>query len=606
VKSFFPDGQLYVNFRNTASQDSLPPRALTQMLRSLGIADKDIPADSVTAEKMYRTVVSNKRVLILLDNAVNEADVRSLIPAGQGCAVLVTSQAKLALEGAISITLGLMSLQEASTLVGGLAGYDRVNDDPDSMSMLAQQCDFLPMALRIAGVKLASRGTWKIADLVRRWSDERRRLDELRVGDLAVRSSLQGSYERLESVAATIFRRLALLEATDYTVDVAAILSDISREEAGRYIEQLVDAQLLELSGHDRFRFQNLVRIFARGVNADEFTNTSAAAVLRVLQYYRAVVENAHLLMSPTSMGPTYNNPDLPFSSWKDGMAWLEIEQANLVAAVRQAAHYPISTNGDYATVLIATEMAQHLFDFFRLRRRWTDWQVVGNSALEAALRVGDRTSEGRARIKLGIGYYEQGQLDEALRHCEQSSAIAKETADPFLEGASLNEFGLIHRDQGRYDEATDCFRRAISISRELRNPYVEGKTLTNLGLLHALQGNRRQAIRFFKQDLTICRTLHDVQGEAETLFGLGNVYRHQGHMDRALSTLQTSSALFRQVNDHHGEGWTLYALGLLMEATGDVEAQQDYWVRAANRVDNFLDPEADKLRALVGKGSSR
>jgi tetratricopeptide (TPR) repeat protein len=597
LRYWFPDGQLYVNLRGADSNGLQPIQALNQLLRSLGFADKDVSTDREIAEKTYRTALAGKRIIILLDNAVDEVQVRPLLPGSAGCAVLVTSRIPLNLEGATSLALGPMSLQEGRTLIGGLAGHDRIDKDPDSVEALVVQCDFLPLALRIAGVKLATRPIWTVADLVRRWSDERRRLEELQVGDLAVRTRLRVSYEKLEATAATIFRRLALLEATDYSVDVAAILSDVRREEASRYIEHVVDAQLLELSGVDRYRFRDLLRVFAREeAEVEDSADTRAVVVARALQYYGTVVRNFHLLISPA---PASGFPASP-SQRREALAKLEDEQANLVAVVRQAANMRISSEQDYATVLIATEMAKDMFDFFRLRRNWSDWQVVGTSGLHAARRAGDRESEGVLQVKLGAGYFEQGQLDMARRYCEQSTILAAETADRFLEGSSLNELGLIHRNEGRYEEATACFKRAISISRELRNPGVEGKTLNNLGLTYELQGYRDKAVRCYRRDLFICRATHDIHGEAETLLDLGKVYHREGNEKKATSTLRSSRRLFGEVDDRHGEGWALYFLGLVAEAAGSPRARPDYWEEAISKVSNFGDTEADRLRALI------
>jgi tetratricopeptide (TPR) repeat protein len=600
LRDWFPDGQLYVDLRDGESDRPLPVHVHIQFLHSLGFVDGDIPAEPSLVERTYRTALSGKRVIVVLDNATDEAQVRPLLPGGHGCAVLVTSRARVHLPGATPLTLEQMNPREAIALLAKLAGRNRIYSDVDSAATLARQCGFLPLALRIAGAKLAARASWTVADLVRRLADERRRLEELQEGDLAVRSSFSKSYERLEPTAALVFRRLGLLESADYTADVAAMMADIPREDAAKCMEQLVDAQLMEPSGPDRYRFLDLLRAFAREkAEAIDPTSSRAAAVEGVLRYYLAVLQKSYLL-APTPMIRIPQSAVSAFTDWAGALVWLEVEQTNLIAGVRQAASLPIHSSGDVAMVSMATEMAEYLFDFLRLRRQWTEWQMVGDSALRAARRVDDLKSEGKIRIKLGIGQYDQGHPDEAKFHFEQASTIGEEIADRFLEGSALNELGLIHRDEGNYGESIRIFNRALIISRELHDRHIEAKTLNNLGILYLYQGDYEKAIPYFEEDLMICRIMGDVQGEAETLLNLGEAYRCQERVDKASHSLQQSLRLFREAGDHHNAGWTLYLLGLLMDATGITEARREYWADAARTVAAFSDPEANELRALV------
>jgi tetratricopeptide (TPR) repeat protein len=377
-------------------------------------------------------------------------------------------------------------------------------------------------------------------------------------------------------------------------------MADIPREDAAKCMEQLVDAQLMEPSGPDRYRFLDLLRAFAREkAEAIDPTSSRAAAVEGVLRYYLAVLQKSYLL-APTPMIRIPQSAVSAFTDWAGALVWLEVEQTNLIAGVRQAASLPIHSSGDVAMVSMATEMAEYLFDFLRLRRQWTEWQMVGDSALRAARRVDDLKSEGKIRIKLGIGQYDQGHPDEAKFHFEQASTIGEEIADRFLEGSALNELGLIHRDEGNYGESIRIFNRALIISRELHDRHIEAKTLNNLGILYLYQGDYEKAIPYFEEDLMICRIMGDVQGEAETLLNLGEAYRCQERVDKASHSLQQSLRLFREAGDHHNAGWTLYLLGLLMDATGITEARREYWADAARTVAAFSDPEANELRALV------
>lgn len=250
VRAWFPDGQLYVNLRGAEAQSLDPADVLAEFLRNLGVAPTAVPDGLAVRARLYRARLSGRRVLVVLDNAADEAQVRPLLPGDPGCAVLVTSRSRLAgLEGAITVDLDVLEPGEAVELLGKVAGPERVAGEPEATAELARVCGYLPLAVRIVGARLAAKPHWRLAAYAGRRRDERKRLGELRVGDLEVRASFALSYQALRQDERQAFRLLGSLDAPDFQAWVAAALVDCAVEAAENLVERLVDAQLLEIGG---------------------------------------------------------------------------------------------------------------------------------------------------------------------------------------------------------------------------------------------------------------------------------------------------------------------------------------------------------------------
>lgn len=300
VRHRFPDGQLYVNLRGAEAQALEPADVLAEFLRSLGVQPTAIPDGLAERAGLYRARLSDRRILVVLDNAADEAQVRPLLPGSPGCAVLVTSRRRLAgLEGAATVDLDVMEPDQAIELLGKVAGSERVAAEPEAASMLAHLCGYLPLAVRIAGARLAARRHRRLAGYATRLQDERRRLGELRAGDLEVRASFALSYQALSKDEQQMFRLLGLLNGPDFAAWVAAALLDCALEVAEDLVERLVDAQLLEAGGEDatgliRYRFHDLLRVFARErLREEEPPTIQQGALERVLTTYLVLAERA-------------------------------------------------------------------------------------------------------------------------------------------------------------------------------------------------------------------------------------------------------------------------------------------------------------------------
>jgi DNA-binding SARP family transcriptional activator/tetratricopeptide (TPR) repeat protein len=591
----FPDGVLYVNLRGAEPERLAPAQVLGQFLRAFGVADEHVSPDVEAASASYRTLLADKRVLVVLDNAADAGQVRPLLPGGSGCAVLVTSRVPLVdLEGVAPVSLDVLDEDEAVTLLARIAGRRRVAAEPAEASAVVRHCGLLPLAVRIAGARLRARPAWPVAALAGRLTDERRRLEELKVGELAVRASFQLSYQSLAPAEARTFRLLGLLEGPDANPEVAAALTECTVPAADVILERLVDAQLIETPAHGRYRFHDLLRLFAREqAEAEDDEPARNAALERALGWYLATAEHAIELLKPTVLRA---GSGLPFADRQAALDWLETERANLVAAAKQAA-----THAPAPVASIAWRLSDTLFRFFYLRKHWSDWQAVAEAAIRAAQSAGNRLAEAGPRNSLGVICYEQRRYDEAITSYEESLAIYRECGNRERESSVLNNLGIVHWGQRRLDEAIGFFEQSLTIARELGDRVSEGGILNNLGVIHREQRQFDEAIACFNQSLEIWREGGDRPNEGLALSNLGDAHRERRRLEEALTYYAQALAVFREVGARYGEGLTLQALGLAVEAAGHgTHAARPYWIQALDILTSLGAPQADEVRALL------
>jgi tetratricopeptide (TPR) repeat protein len=512
----FGDGQLYVNLRGAEAEALDPADVLAGFLRALGTEGAMIPDGLEERGRLYRSRLADRRMLVVLDNAASEAQVRPLLPGSQGCAVLITSRLRLGgLEAAHALTLDVLDPGQAVELLAKLAGHERVAAEPEAARQIVRLCGWLPLAIRIAGARLAGRPYWRLALLAERLADEHRRLDELVTGDLEVRASVALSYRGRGEQERRLFRQLGLLVAPSLPAWVAAALLDSGLVEAEELLERLVDAQLVEAAGQDqarqlRYRLHDLLRVYARECLAlEEPTAAQRAALERVLQTYLELAEQADALLEPSGLNHYGGDPvegprDHPTAAIVEQapLPWLEAEHASLVAAVDQGCEADIGEPG--------WRLATALVSFFGARAHWDDWHHTHAVALAAARRTGDRDAEGRVLGSLADLHVAWSRFDEASRCLEQGLTAFQETGNRRGELQSLLGLGATDRRQGRFDDAVTRLEQSLSGFREL--------------------GWR--------------------SGEAETLFELGEAYREQGRLGAAAVCLEESLRLMRAIGD--------------------------------------------------------
>jgi len=619
----FADGQLYVNLRGVEAQALDPADVLAGFLRALGVEGAAIAEGLEERVQQFRTRMADRRVLVVLDNAADEAQVRPLLPASQGCAALVTSRTQLSgLEAAHPLCLDVLDPRQAVQLLAKLAGPGRVAAEPEAAAAIVRLCGWLPLAVRIAGARLASRPQWRLALLAERLADEHRRLDELTTGDLEVRASVALSYQGRNKEERRLFRLLGLLVAPSFPAWVAAALLDIGPAEAEGLLERLVDAQLVEAAGQDqagqlRYRLHDLLRVYARErLQFDEPTAAQRASLERVLQTYLALAEQADALLEPSGVNHYGGDPaqgpcDHPAAILveHDPLRWLEAEHASLVAAVDQGCNAAIGEPG--------WRLAAALVSFFGARAHWDDWQHTHTVALATARRMSDRDAEGRVLGSLADLQVARNRFDDASRCLEQSLVAFRETGNRRGELQSLSGLGGIdrrqgrfgdavtrleeslsgfrelgwhsgeaevlfdlgeaYREQGRLDAAVVCLDHSLRLMRAVGDRLWEAPILRSLALTHSAQGRFGEAITCLEQSLALTRASGDQHGEAYVLQSLGEVRRMQGYHEDAGSCLEQSLTLARATGDRAAEAYSMHSLGDVHRQQGRLEEAADY-----------------------------
>ncbi|MER5996949.1 BTAD domain-containing putative transcriptional regulator [Nonomuraea angiospora] len=407
VRPEFPDGQLYVNLRGGDARPVDPEEALGRFLRALGVAGTAIPAGLDQRAELYRSILAKGRYLVVLDDAADESQIQPLLPGTPECAVLVTARRRLtALPAARLIDLPVMPPGDSLELLRGLIGAERAAGAPADADLLVQWCGGLPLAVRIAGIRLAARPHWALAQLVTRLSDTRDRLSQLSHGSQTVRASLAVGYHRLTAPARRLFRLLSTLEAPDFAAWVAAALLDLPDAEAEDLLEELVDVRLLDArrdpSGRTRFHFHDLTRVYAREcAEADEREHERDAALRRALSAWLALTRQAHIRLCggdhrlPHGRGPL-GSPEAKAVDRhvrRDPLDWVDAERAGIVAAVRQSAALGVGP--------LCWELASTAMHLFETRGLYDEWHTTHEIALRCAPATGDvrgQAAEGLSR----------------------------------------------------------------------------------------------------------------------------------------------------------------------------------------------------------------
>jgi tetratricopeptide (TPR) repeat protein len=576
----FPDGQLYLDLHGaTPGLEPMEPlKALGRLLRALGENPARIPAELDEAAARFRSMAAERRLLLLLDNAHSVEQVRPLLPSSPACAVLITSRRVLStLEVADSLHLGVLEPEQALELLGRIAGAERVTAEPEAAAEIVNGCGHLPLAIRIAGARLTARPVWPLRELADRLRDAARRLDELAAGDLAVRASFDVSLRALEQsadpadrAAAAAFGLLSLPGGPDLSVAAAASLLDQPEPAARALLERLVDAQLLQTLHPGRYRFHDLVRLYARQSPTPRHPEpTRRAALTRLFAFYAATAWRTLALLRPhdhrlVSADPRWGDGGLELGDVPAALAWLEAERANLLSAVAE-----IARTAPASPAALAGQLARALFGFFEGRGYWSDCVQVNQTVVELAGRVGDRAALAHAKNDLAGAYGRFGRYPETLECLGESLALFRELDDRQGQAASLTNFGIMYGLLGRTDEAIACLRESLSIRRALGDRYRQASPLANLGTVYQRVGRYEEAIGCLRESLAVFRELGDRQRQCAALTNLGIVYQRLGRYQEAIGYHQESLGIERAIGDRLGQATSLTDLGIVYQRQG-------------------------------------
>jgi tetratricopeptide (TPR) repeat protein len=606
VRRQFPDGQLYVNLRGYDPGEPLTPaEALAGFMRALGVAARDIPAATEERTAQYRSLLADRRMLILLDNAQSAEQVRPLLPGTPTCAVLVTSRDALtglvARDGARRLDLDLLPPGEAVALLRTLIGQ-RAVDSPEATHALAAHCARLPLALRIAAELVASRPSAPLSELVGELTDTERRLDLLDAGGddgTAIRAVFSWSYRHLPAKAARAFRLLGLHPTADFDLYAAAALTGAATVQAQHLIELLARAHLIQPLSPGWFTMHDLLRAYAAEVAAwhdAELDRTQA--LTRLFDYYLRAASDAMDTLFPAERAQRPVVPDAvsdvpSVSEPGSAKAWLDAHRDILAAAAaNMAAGWP-----GQADLLIAV-LVRYLDD-----GGYFDHLAAGyRYAYRSARHRGDHAAESQALTGLGGSEWRLGQYADAKHHLEQALALYRQTGDRPGEGRALGNLGNVLSQQGHYEEAAGFYRQALNLFRKIDHLMGQGVSIGSLGDIDGRQGRYAQSESRYQQALKLFRQLGNRTFEAYALNGLGEAVLWQGRYAEAGSHLQQALDLARQTGNRSCEPYVLAHLGELHLRLGRPQLAASHHRQALERFRDIGD-RSGEAQALSGLG---
>ncbi|WP_138896579.1 AfsR/SARP family transcriptional regulator [Streptomyces chryseus] len=597
--ALFPDGQLFVDLRAADSEPVRTTDALARLLRALGV-DPDTPArDEEDLLGLYRTQIARRRVLLILDNAVSEALLRPLLPPGGGSAVLITGRRRLvALEGAAHLDLGVPSETEALELLARVAGPTRPTLEPDRAAELVALCGRLPLAVRIAGARLAARPHWTPERLASRLKDERRRLDELQAGDLEVRASLGLGYADLDPQQQGALRRLALMDLPDFAAWVAGPLLDVSEDDAEDAVEQLVDCHFVEVvrtdeTGRTRYRIHDLAREYARErCLADEARQERETAVRRLVDRWLGMARSAAArgpggasrLLPATAVGESARSADEVMGPAGEtarsagGAARRTDEPVGGAGGSARFAGEPMDSAAELTR--FAAEPTSLTQPPAHLAGEPTAWFAAEQRCLLAAVThcaehgMFDAARElAAALMAASAALYNQ--FDAWSRSHDVALRAVRRGGDAEGEAWLLNGLGQLRLEQDRFDEAHAFFAAALRLFEERAVRRGRADALAGMGMVRREQARFDEALALLTSALEHYREPQDIASMAHVLHGIGCVYRDQGRDDDAWATLSRAHRLYVTARDRYGDALVLRSLGLYHRARGDLPSAE-------------------------------
>jgi DNA-binding SARP family transcriptional activator/Tfp pilus assembly protein PilF len=605
VRRRFPDGQLYVDLLGATPAPLPPGDVLARFLRDLGVDGREIPVDEDERAARYRTTLARRRMLVVLDNARDAAQVRPLLPGTASSAVLVTTRSRMPdLASTKLVDLHVLDDDEALGLFVKVVGEERVAAEAEATAELLDACAGLPLAIRICAARLATRSSWTIRTMASRLRDTRRRLDELRVGDLAVRASFQVSFASLPATAdpkgidpARAFCLLGLWHGSSVSAAAAAALFGTPEHLAEDALEALVDAHLLECTAEDRYRFHDLLRFYAAERAAAELLAAERdTAIARLLTWYMRTADAAATAVAPrrynVPLGAATGDdaPPLHFGTSEEALSWYDHERANLVAATRQAAESGLPE--------IAWRLPAPLFSIFNSRGNWADCIATSRVALENARQIGDRRGEAWILNTLGDALGQTRQA-EGIDCLERSLAIRREIGDRMGEAQAANNLADAYQRLERTDEALALYRRALELNRQVGDRFGEGIALGSLGWTLLDLTRAEEAIDYLRQAQDAFAETDYPDGVGYALYILGRCCLVLGRDAEALGCLRRALASHQATGNRRMQAATLRSFGAAQHRAGDAAAARAARAQAAAIFEELGDrAEAAEVRA--------
>jgi tetratricopeptide (TPR) repeat protein len=602
----FVDGQLYVNLRGFEPSGHVmdPPTAVRAFLDAFGVPPQRIPVDTDAQVALYRSLLAGKRVLIVLDNARDSAQIRPLLPGAPGCLVVVTSRNQLtglvAAHGAHPIVLDLLTEDEARQLLAHRLGADELDAEPQAAKEIIDRCARLPLALSLIAAHAATRPHTGLTRLARQLHDIHEHWQTLASDDPAsdVRTVFSWSYRALTPDAARMFRLLGLHPGPDLSLPAAASLAGEPTGTVSVLLAELSGANLITEHKAGRYTLHDLLRAYA--IELTNTTDTEEArrtATSRIFDHYLHAAYAAEGLLHPARLAvslPAAHSGVIPenLSTTKEALHWFTTEHSVLVAAAKHAA----STGLD----AYAWQLARIVSTYLHRQGHWHDHAILGRAAVAAAERLADRPGEAAAHADLALTYTRMGHFDDADRELRRALDLFTVIHDLAGQARVHLCLGYLWERRGQPAQARDHARRALRIFQAVGHRGGQARALNNLGWLHAQLGEYHLALATCRQALVLHRELDDRQGQAAAWDSLGYIHHRLGNDGETLTCYHHAADIYRELGDRYEEATTLINLGDSHADRQDLTTARGTWLRALTILTELDHPDADTIRAKL------
>ncbi|MGW4994218.1 AfsR/SARP family transcriptional regulator [Streptomyces mirabilis] len=560
VRSRFPDGQLYVDLQGAGPRAAEPDAVLDYFLRALDVPSSAIPNSLEERAALYRATLEGRRILILLDNARTAAQVRPLLPGTGGSAVLITSRTRMVdLAGAHLVDLDVMSPDEALRLFTRIVGEERLAAEREAALDLVAACGFLPLAIRVVASRLAARRTWTVAVLAAKLADERRRLDELQAGDLAVKATFELGYGQLEPEQARAFRLLGLADGPDISLAAAAAVLDLPEEDAEDLLESLVNTSLLESAAPGRYRYHDLVRLYARAcAERDEHpVEERERALSRLLDFYLATATGVYAIERPGDRLVEHLEPTtyagLVFHDRQRALDWLFGEAVCVMACAHQSTTRPLLRRA--VDLLWVT---RDLSESGAFPKQYESTAVALRDAAEA---VGDPHATGRAELIVAEAKLPPGQFDAIEQQASRVLTAAEASGDTQVMCRLASLRGIVALYQNRHDDAAAHFGYALDAFRSDGDRPGEAGVLCNLSRVRLALGDMSSALSLAEEGVAVYDSLGLSVRGANARYALGLALTWASRYAEARNVLNEARKVFQDGRQRIWEGLTHFRL---------------------------------------------
>jgi len=600
-----------VNLRgfDPSGTPAAPEAAIRGFLDALGVPPGRIPPDPQAQAGLYRSLLADRRMLIVLDNARDERQVRPLLPASPGSLVLVTSRRQLGGlavgEGARMLSVDVLSQAEAVHMLAARLGASRAAAEPAAVDQIAALCARLPLALAVAAARAATRPGFALAALASELADFADRLDALDAGDpgSSVRAVFSWSVRQLSPESARMFRLLGIHPGPDVSISAAASLAAIAEAEARRLMAELARANLIAEHAPGRYAFLDLLRAYAaeqaQRIDGDVDRRQAAG---RMLDHYLHTAARAARLLDP-AMEPVVLVPPAPGAAagqpadYRQAMSWFEEEHQVLMAAVNLAAESGFDAH--------AWQLPWAMTSFLRACGRWQEYGVTQRTALAAATRTGDTAAEALSSRLLANAWAQLGRHDQARANYASSLTLYQRLGNRLGEAKIQQSLCRLAERQGRYADALGHAEQALRLYQATGDKAAAAEALNNIGWCHGLLGDYQQARAFCRQALALSTQAGHRWLDGAAWHSLGYAEYNLGNHAEAAACYQRALSIFRESGDRFHEADALTHLGDTRHAAGEPTEARETWLQALVILEDLQHPDVGQVRAKLASMSA-